>query len=383
MKIAIFTDTFLPQINGVTNTLKRLGDYLNDQNIPYIFITPENSQQEEPYPYQMASFFSTSLLFYPECRFTIPNKSKLYKTLDDFKPDVLFLMTEFTVGMSGLSYGKKRGLPVISNYSTNFHTIIKSYKLGLLEKPLLRYLSWFHNEANLTVTPSEASKSQLHRLGVHHTAIFKRGIDTDMYVPENRDGAKMIEMGINSKIRLHYVGRLSPEKDLDILAKAMHILNQKYKNHIHLMLTGDGPMKERLVEIMPDNISFTGYQTGEDLARLYASAHIFSFPSSFETFGNVVLEAMASGVPVVGVNEGGVKNIIRHGETGYLADSFNPDSLAHYIEMLILSPAKRRDMGSAARDYALTQSWHQVFSDLMALFEKTCLPNPGQIKVIS
>ena len=135
MRIAIFTDTFLPQVNGVVNTLRRLGDYLESEGVEYIFITPEQ-KKEEAIPYNMEMFFSTPFILYPECRFTILNMLKLNKLMCDFQPEVIFMMTEFNMGLSGLIYGKKHGILVISNYSTNFTTILSRYKLGVFEKAL-------------------------------------------------------------------------------------------------------------------------------------------------------------------------------------------------------------------------------------------------------
>ncbi len=228
MRIAIFTDTFLPQVNGVTNTLRRLGDYLKSRNIEYIFITPEQ-KNEGAIPYNMETFFSSPFVLYPECRFTLPNMFRLNKRMDTFKPDLIFTMTEFTMGLSGLMYGKKHKIPVVSNYSTHFGTILKSYKLGVLEKPLEKYLTWFHNEADLTVTPSEESKEVLKDMGVLQTEIFGRGIDFDRFAPNHRNRSLREELGIDDKLVLLYVGRVSSEKDLDVLRDAMHRLNENTK----------------------------------------------------------------------------------------------------------------------------------------------------------
>jgi len=293
---------------------------------------------------------------------------RLNKKMDKFQPDVIFLMTEFTIGLSGLIYGNKHNIPVISNYSTNFGTILKSYKLGVLEKPLDKYISWFHNEARLTLTPSRESEKVLHKLGVKSTDIFGRGIDYHRFSPDYYSKNLRVELGIDDKIVMLYVGRISPEKDLDILRGAMDKLNEKYKEHIALLMTGDGPMKDELEKTMPDNVIFTGYKKGQDLARIYASADIFAFPSSFETFGNVVLEALASGTPALGVDQGGVKSIIEHGHTGYLARAKDVDSFTYYLEQLILNDFDRKKFAVAGRTYAQTKSWESILSGLLEIF---------------
>jgi phosphatidylinositol alpha 1,6-mannosyltransferase len=368
MRIAIFTDTFLPQINGVVNTLRRLGDYLESEGIEYIFITPEQ-KKEEAIPYNMEMFFSTPFILYPECRFTIPNMLKLNKLMCEFQPDVIFLMTEFNMGLSGLIYGKKHGIPVISNYSTNFTSILSHYKLGVFEKALDTYLNWFHNEADQCVTPSKESRRVLERFGVKEISIFSRGIDYGKFSPENRSDDLRRLYGVEDKILLLYVGRLSPEKDLDILRESMLKLNETHKDKIVLIVTGEGPMKTELEQTMPDNVIFTGYKKGRELAEIYASCDIFAFPSSFETFGNVVLEASASGLPVVGVNEGGVLELIAHGITGYLANSKDAESFTAYLEKLIVEQDLRQNFSVNGRNFAKTRSWDSVFSDLIEIFD--------------
>jgi len=367
MRIAIFTDTFSPQVNGVANTLRRLGDYLEAEGIEYIFITPEQ-KNEEAIPYNMEMFFSTPFILYPECRFTIPNMLKLNKLMVDFQPDILFLMTEFNMGLSGLIWGKKHGIPVISNYSTNFATILSRYKLGVLEKALNTYLNWFHNEADQCVTPSKESRRVLENFGVKEVSIFGRGIDFDKFSPNNRNEDLRRLYGGEDKTLLLYVGRLSPEKDLDILRESMLKLNETYKDKIALIVTGEGPMKEELEQTMPDNVIFTGYKKGRELAEIYASCDIFAFPSSFETFGNVVLEASASGIPVVGVNEGGVLELIEHGITGYLANAKDAKSFTGYLEKLIVEKDLRQSFSVSGRNLAKARSWDAVFLDLIATF---------------
>lgn len=292
------------------------------------------------------------------------------KKLDQFKPNIIFCMTEFTMGLIGLNYGKKNHIPVVTNYSTNFTSILKSYKLGIFVGLLEKYLSWFHQEASLTVTPSMESETILKKIGVKNIKIFGRGIDFDQFSPDYKSVCFRKKLGIEDKITLLYVGRLSPEKDLDMLRKAMFLLNKQYKDKITLVITGEGPMKAELERTMPENVIFTGYKKGKDLAEIYASCDVFTFPSSFETFGNVVLEAFASGLPVVGVSEGGVKPLIIHSEGGYLSTPQNEKEFAEQIEKLILNEIERKMCGLKGRAFAKTKSWEAVFIELMDNFKK-------------
>jgi len=378
MKIAIFTDTFLPQINGVTNTLHRFGEYLEDQKIDYIFITPKQGNLTSSHkgncnmdiPYNVESFLSAPFILYPDCRVTFPNWIRLTKKLDTFKPDLIFLMTEFTMGFCGLTYAKLNKLPVISNYSTHFNMILKSYNLSAFEKILEKYLTWFHQEADLTTTPSHDSEEHLINMGVSRTHIFSRGIDCNLFSPTYRSHELRRDKGIENKIVLLYVGRLSWEKDLKVLCDAMYLLNKNYKDKIHLIITGDGPIRQELEQLMPENTTFTGNLMRQDLSRIYASSDIFVFPSSFETFGNVVIEAFASGLPVVGVNKGGVKNLVHPGINGFLAEPNQAESFAAEIEKLLLHDLVRCQCGNEALKEAKTRSWDTVFSDLLGVFQK-------------
>lgn len=219
-------------------------------DINYLFITPNQVGSDEV-PYNCINFFSTPLLFYPECRFSIPNNIRLNTVLKDFKPDVIHLMTEFNLGFAGLQYAKKYGIPVISNYSTNFDMIFSQYHLDILSKPLNKYLSWFHSEANLTVTPSRDSKNVLNDMGVNNVELFQRGIDTSKFSPALRDDALRREMGITNRIAMLYVGRVSAKKDLHLLVSVMENLNKLYKERITLIIAGDGPMKAELEHKLP------------------------------------------------------------------------------------------------------------------------------------
>lgn len=366
MRLAIFTDTFLPQVNGVSNTLKRLGIYLEEHKIDYLFVTPEQ-KSEDLIPYHMESFLSAKFFLYPECRLTFVNPLRLTKKLDDFKPDLIFAMTEFTMGFAALQYAKKRRLPFVTNYSTNFTTILKAYKLGGLEKQLEKYLAWFHKEAQLTLTPSEDSRNVLRKIGIYHSTLFGRGVDLESFSPSFRNEELRRKWG--DKINLLYVGRVSPEKDLDILRDAVRILNPEFEQQIRWIITGDGPMLKELKKTLGDQVIYTGYKKGRELAEIYASCDILTFPSTFETFGNVVLEAFASGIPVVGARAGGVQHLIEHHYNGYLSRPKDAQDFAQGIREMIKNQELCKAYGENARAYASSKSWSHIFDTLMKDFE--------------
>lgn len=369
MKIAIFTDTFLPQINGVTNTLSRLGDHLTQKGIEYIFLTPDHPTKDF-HNYNIEKFFSTCFFLYPECRFTFPNLLRINHILDQFKPDIIQLMTEFNVGLSGLVYAKQHNIPYITNFSTNYESILASYNMGILQRPMWRYCKKFHSGAVFTLTPSKETEKYIHSKGITRTKIFTRGIDFECFHPNHRNDSLRKSLNIEEKIVLLYVGRVSPEKGLSLLRESMIRLNEKYNDRIALIVTGEGPMLPELMATMPKNVIFTGYKQGHELAEIYASSDIFAFPSGFETFGNVVLEAMASGIPVVGVSKGGVMESIIPHRTGLLAKPDDVDSFTAQLDEMIQNAEMRRQLGMQARKFAETRSWDSIFKELIHTYEE-------------
>lgn len=364
MRIAIFTDTFLPQINGVTNTLSKLMEYYEANNIEYLIFAPDNDIKKNE-NYNIQRFFSIKFFLYPECRIAFPNTFRLNAALSDFKPDIIQLMTEFNMGLAGLRYGKKHGIPTISNYTTNFCQYLDYYNLDFLNNHIWNYMRWFHNQNNLTLCPSEEIKRFLKKEGISNTNIFSRGIDSINFNPELRNDDLRQKIGINDKLVFLYVGRVSPEKDLDILIDAYKKIYKKYKDKVALIITGEGPYLEKCKNDFPKGTIFTGFKKGKELAQIYASSDIFVFPSSTETFGNVVLEAMASGIPVIGADAGGVKDIIKHRINGLKFKARNVNELADSMTELIEDKDLRKMLKINGRNTGLNRSWNKVFHGLI------------------
>lgn len=364
MKVAIFTDTFLPQINGVTNTLNKLVEYYEKNNIDYLIFAPDNNADEDE-NYNIQRFFSIKFFLYPECRIAFPNTFRLNDLLSSFKPDIIQLMTEFNMGMVGLKYGKKHGIPTVSNYTTNFCQYLNYYNLDFLSGYVWTYLRWFHNQNNLTLCPSEEAKSYLKNKGISNTDIFSRGIDSERFNPGLRSENLRRQLGINDKLVFLYVGRVSPEKDLDILIDAYKKIYYKYRDMVALIITGEGPYMDKCKDDLPEDTIFTGFKRGRELAQIYASSDIFTFPSSTETFGNVVLEAMASGIPVIGADAGGVRNIIEHGINGLKFKARDVNELANLMIELIENEDLRNVLATNGRNTGLNRSWSKVFGGLV------------------
>jgi len=383
MKIAYFTDTYLPQINGVTNTLKRLQHYLDKrEDIEYLIFAPDYGAKELT-DTRINQYLSFKLVFYPACRLSIPNPIKTNIILDAFKPDLIHCITEINTGITGIRYAQTRNLPLITTFTTDFPNYLKYFEFDFLEKGSWNYMKWVHNSGDLCVCPSTETKKYLEQNGVKNVGIWGRGIDYDHFKPVENDQDKVKlkkKYGIDpDQIALLFVGRISPEKNLDVLVKAYKRLKEKQGHKIKLIMVGDGPMTETLKKEVDSAVIFTGYQTGEALKEYYALSDIFVFPSTTETLGNVVLEAMASGLPVVGARAGGVKDNIIHGYNGLLTPPSDSEKFYDNIDKLIEFSVMRDEMALNARQFAKQKSWQCVFDDLMTTYQTVVKSNTKRV----
>ncbi|WP_040205163.1 glycosyltransferase family 4 protein [Neobacillus jeddahensis] len=364
MRIAIFTDTFYPDVNGVANTLKRLTQYLETQNIAFKIFAPEVPFQEyiSEHIYRLKSL---SFFLYPECRLAFPNLSELKEELQRFAPDLIHVATPFNIGLCGVYFSKKLTIPLVGSYHTNFDHYLQYYHLTFLSTIHWKYMHWFHRTCKKIFVPSPTTLQLLKQHGFTNLSLWPRGIDCQQFHPDYDQKAIKSQYGSQGSYLLTYVGRLAPEKDLHTLLSVANSLPAKLNQQIHWLIIGDGPMREELEAQAPTNMTFTGYLDGKPLAECYAASDLFIFPSPTETFGNVVLESLASGTPVIGANSGGVRNIIRQGETGLLCEPGNVQAFSAAIVQLLTNERLRKQMGSAGRAYSLTQNWEQIWTDLI------------------
>lgn len=362
MRVAIFTDTFLPQVNGVARTIGRLAVELTKRNIDYLILAPETGLSGQEYNVH----FSPGLQFpfYPECRLAVPGLGDLSARLEEFSPDVVHLVTEFSMGLCGLKYAQSKGLPIVSSYHTNIPQYLSYYGFSFLSEAAWKYMRWFHNQCPVNFCPSEDSMKLLVKNGILNLDIWGRGVDTKLFNPARQDPAFKKHLGADGKTVLLYVGRLAAEKDLDILMSAFRQVNLSGRN-AHLVITGSGPLEESLKHEANENITFTGYLSGEELAVAYASSDIFVFPSTTETFGNVVLEAMASGLPVVGAYSGGVRDNLIDNYNGLACRPRHAGDMANAIKKLIADTGLAKELSVQARRHALEKSWDSAMQKII------------------
>ncbi|MBN8204245.1 glycosyltransferase family 4 protein [Bacillus sp. NTK034] len=364
MKIALFTDTFYPDINGVARTLKRFTDYLSEQNIEVKIFAPAN-QRDEYVSKHIHRFKSASFFLYPECRVAFPSYFQIKDELEAFKPDIVHVATPFNLGLSGVYCSKKLNIPLVGSYHTDFDQYLQFYDLKFLSSILWKYMTWFYSPFKKTFVPSIETLNQLKEHSFTNLEIWPRGVDCQLFHPYHDKLSLRKKYSIRRKYLIMYAGRLAPEKNAEILIEIAKILPSYLKENVQWLIVGDGPIRGQLQANAPKNMMFTGYLKGRELSEIYSASDLFVFPSSTETFGNVVLESLASGTPVIGADSGGVKSIIQDGVTGHLCQPGNVEEFSEAIINMLTNPKHRTQMGFEGREFALTQKWDRIFEDLL------------------
>lgn len=365
MRVAIITENFLPKLDGVTRTIAMLLEHLQRQGHAAMVIGPEGS----PRHYAGARVIAVPgvpLPFYPELRVLFPTRI-VGRRLARFQPDIIHLADPMMLGMAGLYWAKRIAVPVVAAYHTNIADYMTHFRMGALEQPIWAYRRFLHNQCAATLCPSPSTAAILQRQGFERVHLWPRGVDSELFSPAKRDPARRAELGADDATTvLLYVGRLSYEKNIHILASAYR---QLARPDLRLVIVGDGPARPELAASLRGlPVTFTGYLAGEALAATYAAADLFAFPSTTETFGQVVQEAMASGLPVVGCDAEGVRDLVQDGVTGLLA---RPDDVATFtaaMRALVDDPTRRTMMGLAAREISATRTWTSVMDNLLGLY---------------
>lgn len=369
MKIAIFTDTFTPEVNGVARTLKRFTDYLTEHQIEYRVFAPKASKNNmfTTHVYSITSF---PFFLYPECRVAFPNLLHIREEIQEFNPDIIHIATPFNIGLCGLHWAKKLDIPVVGSYHTDFDKYLSYYNLHFLTNALWKYLLWFHQPLQKIFVPSTDTRVRLKSKGFTNLSIWPRGVDSSVFHPNYNEQTVRKLYNIKEEYILAYVGRIATEKDVLLLPEIANMLPDSFKEKVHWLVVGDGPLKTELEKVAPSNMTLTGFVEGTNLAQIYATADLFVFPSPTETFGNVVLESLACGTPVVGANAGGVKTIIQNGLTGLLCTEKDSVEFVHAITSLLAQEQKRKVMGENGKKYAKAQSWDSIFNNLLLEYDE-------------
>lgn len=300
---------------------------------------------------------------YSELRMGLPARRRLLRRWRVARPDIVHIATEGPLGWAALRAARELGLPVSTEFRTNFHMYCGLYGLGWLQPLITRYLRWFHNTADLTMVPTEGMRRELEALGFERLQAVGRGVDAARFDPRHRSAELRAQWGVGERDPvLLCVGRLAAEKNLDVLFDAWRGVKER-SPAARLVLVGDGPLRAALMQRCPDAI-FAGQRGGEDLARHYASADLFVFPSLSETWGNVVTEALASGLPVIAWNRAAAAQLLRTGENGVRVDCGDLAGFHGAVVQLAEDPDALRRMGAMARACSLGLGWEGIVSEV-------------------
>ncbi|MBK5000525.1 glycosyltransferase family 1 protein [Pseudomonas sp. S31] len=374
LRITLVSETFPPEINGVANTLGRLGDGLRLRGHLVEIVRPrqpgETPVHDDP---QMMLCRGWALPGYPGLQWGEVSMHKLLRRWRRQRPDVLYIATEGPLGLSALRAARRLGIAVVSGFHTNFPQYCGQYGLGLLARLLTHYLRWFHRRTVATLVPSQSQRLELERRGFERLALLARGVDACLFNPARRSQALRQAWGLGpDDIAVMQVGRLAAEKNLGLLHPTMSALHNAYPGkRLRLVVVGDGPQRSALEQQLPQAL-FCGARRGEDLAEHYASGDLFLFPSLTETFGNVVLEAMASGLAVVAYDEAAAAQHIRHGHSGALA---MPGDQAGFIDAacwLLEESETLRRVRLNARQHASRQGWPAIVEQFEVHLRDAC-----------
>ena len=368
LRVALFTESSLPWVDGVSRTLGQLFTTMLKRGIDFRIYSPIEPSPEYAWSDRVRFVKSFAFPLYRAYRISMPDKRWLRADLDAFQPDVIHICTPTPAPFWAQGYARSRGLQVAGSFHTDFVGYMRYYRAGFIQAPAWKALAWFYNRCDGTFAPSTNFVEDLRRRGVRNVNLWSRGIDCDQYSPVHRDPALRQALGADEDTPLLLmVSRLVKEKDLADLIGIDRVLKRRGLKY-RLALVGDGPFRAELERGLPD-AHFAGQQVGVELARWYASADVFVFPSTTETFGNVVQEAMASGLATVVVDKGGPSSLLQDGVSGLVARANDVDEIAAKVAGLIEDPQRRRRMGEEARSLAMTRTWDVVNGALIGAYE--------------
>lgn len=370
MKICIVTETYPPEVNGVAMTISRLVTGLQQRKHQVHIIRPKQDEYDRP---GCCNTPATTLVRgiaiprYPGLRMGITRSKRLYKLWQQRRPDVIYVATEGPLGYAAVNAACKLGIPMISGFHTNFHTYTEHYNLKILKQTIFKYLRNFHNRTAATLVPNQKLASELDEMGINNVRIFSRGVDCSLFNPARRCPSLRKYWGAQPSTKvLLYVGRLAHEKNIELAIKAYRRILQT-NTDCKFVLVGDGPLYSDLQRKNPD-IIFCGIHRGTALAKYYASADIFLFPSETETFGNVTLEAMASGLAVLGFDYAAANMHIRHTENGFVVPFSDHQAFIEQAHTILAEAMNLADIRKQARQQAESIDWNahiQLFENLL------------------
>src|SRR5262245_5712713 len=366
LRVAVVTETYPPEVNGVARTVGLMVDALCERGYEIQLVRPRQrsdrplSPDEGPEERLVAGF---AIPFYRHLQVGVATPGMLRREWTRWRPDVVHVITEGPLGWAAVSTAKDLGIPICSDFHTNFHSYSRHYGFGVLASIVWRYLRLLHNRTERTLVPTSEMQAGLEALGFERVSVVGRGVDSWLFSPARRSDRLRGSWGcLGSETVALYVGRLAPEKNLELFVEAA-LAMRAVDASVRVVLVGDGPQAAELRARHPDFV-FAGMRTGVDLAEHYASADVFAFPSTTETFGNVTLEAMASGLAVVAYDYAAARQYLRHEKSALLAPLHDRAAFVAAAARLAGDPQLVAGLRREARRTAEAVSWSRTFDDL-------------------
>jgi phosphatidylinositol alpha 1,6-mannosyltransferase len=361
MRIAIITESFPPDVNGVAHSVVRVAEHLLSRGHEPLVIAPQPASGRRavtgPLPYPVIRVPSLPTPGYSGFRLGLPSR-RIAAALREHRTDLVHLASPFVLGARGVGIARALQLPVVAVYQTDIPGYAGAYRVGWGEEAAWRWIRRIHNAADRTLAPSTATATALHSHGIERVWLWRRGVDAGRFDPAQRSAALRRALAPKGEILVGYVGRLATEKRVDLLAPVTKLPG------VRVVIVGDGPARPALAKALPDAI-FLGERRGGQLARLYASFDVFAHTGPYETFGQTIQEALASGLPVVAPAAGGPLDLVDHGRTGYLVPPCDAAALTETVAALVGDPARRAEFGANARAAVEGRSWATVGDELI------------------
>jgi phosphatidylinositol alpha 1,6-mannosyltransferase len=363
LRLALFTDSYPPQLNGVALLLRGLVEAVRARGGAvrvYTTSDPAGAQADDVRRWPSVPFWA-----YPEHRLALPTQPRVRRELRAWRPTLIHAASPFGMGLAARAAARALGVPFVTSYHTNWSAYSSFYQMGALSGPAWLYLRWFHNGGVRTYCPTRSVERELAARGFRHMMIWSRGVDTERFNPSFRLSALRERLGATDDTVLAvYVGRLGPEKGLDVALAGMHEVMRAMPGRVRCAIAGDGPFEEEARRLAPPGTVFMGRLVGRALSEFYASADLFVFPSTTDTFGNVLLEAMASGLPVVGADVGPTRELLGE-QTGLTFPPSRADALAACVAELVTRPERRITLARNALAFARRCTWDRVWTNLV------------------
>jgi glycosyltransferase involved in cell wall biosynthesis len=387
LHVAVVTETFPPEVNGVAMTLGRMVQGLLARDHRVSLVRPRQHAADTDDVLPTSPRLTTTLVRglpipgYAGLKFGLPAPRLLRRLWRADRPDVVQVVTEGPLGASAIAAARDLGIPVVSEFHTNFHAYSRHYGFPWLESIVAAHLRRLHNRSRMTLVPSRQLGVELQRAGYRNIRVVARGVDTALFNPGRRSAALRAVWKVGEKdLMVAHVGRLAPEKNLPLVLTTFDAI-RRYAPGARLLLVGDGPARARMEREHPEHL-YAGMRHGEDLAAHYASADLFLFPSMTDTWGNVTLEALASGLPVVAYRMAAAAEFIRHGDNGMLADPGASDQFVRAALDLVTRPQARRRTAAAAPCSVAAFDWERIHEQLVAALRdavaRPALPPEGE-----